>query len=131
MNTTEQCLDGAFWCDHKKYPDWNVLPVSAFDQARKSPDRMLEFRTMLNYSGEGTFLLRFTAGCRFRMMINARFAEDGPVEVGGDYGKTDAPNWWFYDEMDISRFLHAGENALVFQAFPAGMTQMDYSLRFG
>ena len=30
------------------------------------------------------------------------------MEAGGDYGKCDAPNWWFYDEKELSRHLRPG-----------------------
>lgn len=121
----------AFWCDTEKYPQWSRLPCSQFDRSANCPDRMLEFRTALEWDGSSACRLRFSAGCRFRLLLNATFVEDGPVEAGGDYGKCDAPNWWFYDEKELSRHLRPGRNELRFQLIPAGLTQTDYSLGFG
>ena len=123
--------EGAFWCDTGSRPQWRKLPCSQFDRSVDCPDRMLEFRTVLDWDGVAPCRLRFSAGCRFRFFLNGTFIEDGPVEVGGDYGKTDAPDWWFYDERDVSRHLRPGENELRFELIPAGLVQTDYSLGYG
>ncbi len=122
--------EGAFWCDTGKFTQWTELPCSAFDTP-KCPDKMLEFRTFIEWNGSSPFVVRFSAGCRFRLLVNGIFADDGPVEIGGDYGKTDAPDWWFFDTRDLSRFLAAGRNEIRFELLPAGLTQTDYTLGFG
>ena len=124
-------ISGAVWCDPLHFPEFTVLPYSYYDSSRACPEAMLEFRCFPEFQAGEACEIRFSAGCRFRLWINGEFVEDGPVEVGGDYGKQTPPDWWFADRREISRYLKNGRNEFLFQLFPAGITQTDYSLGFG
>lgn len=136
-NTAFECrtLTGAVWCDPEKYPQWKKLPNSIFDvyqyPAGTWQHALLEFRFFYEWDGESDCVLDFTAGCRFRLLINGAFVEDGPVEVGGDFGKTDAPDWWFGDSCKVNKWLKAGRNEFRFQVVPMPLVQSDYSPGFG
>ncbi|GEM_PF-1913283 len=131
MKLSRQKFNGAFWCDAKKFPQWQKLRCSLFDRSGDFPDKMVEFRTFLTWKKSETIALRFSAGCRFRLFLNGVFLEDGPVEVGGDYGKATAPDWWFFDEISLKKHLLPGKNELRFELIPAGIMQTDYTLGFG
>ena len=128
-------LQGAVWCDPEKYPQWEKLPNSLFDLPRYAPDKwrhtLLEFRFFYEWDGHSECLFAFSAACRFRLLINGTFVEDGPVEAGGDYGKTDTPNWWFGDSRRVESFLRKGKNEFLFQVIPLPLVQSDYTTGSG
>ncbi len=127
-------ISGAVWCDPAKYPQWNCLPKSLFDRREYSAERkpaLLEFRFFYDWNGITPCYIRFSAGCRFRLLINGEFAEDGPVEIGGDYGKKDSPDWWFYDIAEVSSKLTSGINEFRFQVVPLPIVQSDYTTGYG
>ena len=128
-------LTGAIWCDPEKYPQWKKLPHSIFDLYNYVPDQwqhtLLEFRFFYEWDGESPCILDFSAGCRFRLLVNGVFAEDGPVEVGGDFGKTGAPDWWFGDSRNVTPWLRHGKNEFRFQVVPVPLVQSDYTLGYG
>ena len=127
-------ISGAVWCDPVKYPQWKRLPNSYFDYRKHSAKwdpALLEFRFFYNWNGVSPCKLRFSCGCRFRLQINSEFAEDGPVEAGGDYGKTDSPDWWFTDSAEITSKLIPGKNEFRFQVLPVPIVQSDYTTGYG
>ena len=133
MKTATQ-ISGAVWCDPAKYPQWKTLPNSFFDYRKRSSEwtpALLEFRFFYEWDGASSCLIRFSAGCRFRLLLNGEFLEDGPVEPGGDYGKTDSPDWWFSDSMEITSRLQPGRNEFRFQVCPVPVVQSDYSTGSG
>lgn len=133
MKTSTQ-ISGAVWCDPAKYPQWKTLPNSFFDYRKRSSEwtpALLEFRFFYEWDGASSCLIRFSAGCRFRLLLNGEFLEDGPVEPGGDYGKTDSPDWWFSDSMEITSRLQPGRNEFRFQVCPVPVVQSDYSTGSG
>ncbi len=115
------------WCNEEDFPELQKLPVSFFDKETLCPECMLVFQSELVITDFTNITCRFSGGCRFRLFINGQFVDDGPVEVGGDYNNTTPPNWWFYDERDLSEFFVQGNNLITFEVFPAGFTQMDYT----
>ena len=128
-------LTGAIWCNTEKFPQWEKLPVSFFEYNSKHPDQwqhaLLEFRFFYEWDGVSECVLDFSAGCRFRLLINGTFADDGPVEAGGDYGKTDPPDWWFGDSLKVDNCLKPGKNEFRFQTVPIPIVQSDYSTGYG
>ena len=130
-----RAITGAVWCDPVKYPQWRKLPNSFFDYdanySGRMPHTLLEFRFFYEWDGRSGCTADFSAGCRFRLLINGAFAEDGPVEAGGDYGKTDAPDWWFGDTMALDRWLKPGRNEFRFQVLPVPVVQSDYTTGHG
>lgn len=64
---------------------------------------------------------------RFRMFINGAFVEDGPIDVGGDYGCRTACDWYIPDTRDLAPYFHAGKNVISFEVFTLGFAQTDYS----
>lgn len=115
------------WCREEDFPELRRLPISYFDKENRCPERMLVFQLEFELTDTKNIIGLFSAGCRFRLFINGRFVDDGPVEIGGDYNNVTAPDWWFYDERELSAFLQNGKNIITFELFPAGFTQMDYT----
>ncbi|MBR2435733.1 MAG: hypothetical protein IKB22_09710 [Lentisphaeria bacterium] len=62
---------------------------------------------------------------RFRMFINGAFVEDGPIDVGGDYGCRTACDWYIPDTRDLAPYFHAGKNVISFEVFTLGFAQTD------
>ena len=124
----------AVWCDPAKFPQWKTLPNSYFDYRTKTTEwnhSLLEFRFFYDWDSVSDCFLEFSAGCRFRLLINGEFVEDGPVEPGGDYGKKDVPDWWFFDYKNVKKWLVAGKNEFRFQVIPVPIVQSDYTTGFG
>ena len=133
MKTATQ-ISGAVWCDPAKYPQWKTLPNSYFDYRTKTSEwthSLLEFRFFYDWDSNSDCFLEFSAGCRFRLLINGEFVEDGPVEPGGDYGKKDVPDWWFFDFKNVKKWLVSGKNEFRFQVIPVPIVQSDYTTGFG
>lgn len=128
-------LHGAVWCNPLKYPQWEKLPNSYFDLRQNTKHQwkhtLLEFRFFYEWDGISESVLDFSAGCRFRLLINGKFFDDGPVEAGGDYGKTDAPDWWFGDSRKVTKWLKPGKNEFRFQVVPVPIVQSDYTTSYG
>ncbi|CEI67941.1 hypothetical protein FVEN_g7784 [Fusarium venenatum] len=69
--------------------------------------RFVHFRKTLLVEKEipATLKISITADTRYKLYINSNFVAYGPVK--GD------SNLWFYDEIDISQYLHLGQNQIA------------------
>jgi len=62
------------------------------------------FRRTLTLSDVLPVFVKITADTRYKLYVNGQFAEYGPSR--GD------ESVWFYDEIDLTRYLHAGKNVI-------------------
>lgn len=110
------------------FPEFGKLPHSIFDKTVVQPPRMALFRRKFFFEEEPEGLVAFFSGDpKFRLFVNGRFVDDGPVEVGGDYAKTAAPDWWFVSRRDLTPFLRKGCNVIVAELLNTLEAQTDYS----
>ena len=88
------------------FPDFGKTLYSCFDESHVARPRMAVFRRVSDLDEEPENLVAlFSGDTKFRLYVNGRFVDDGPLEVGGDYAKTDAPDWWFVSRRDLAPFL--------------------------
>lgn len=109
-------------------PCFRNTPVSFFDKSVKAEPAMAVFRKVFHLADVPKELTaRFSGDCKYRLWINGQFVDDGPVEIGGDYANTTAPDWWFHDSRDVAKYCRAGDNVIVAEVLNTGDAQTDYS----
>ena len=69
--------------------------------------------------------LRLSADSHYRLWVNERWIGAGPALVGGSYGRTQAPDWWYFDQLDLAAWLRPGRNVLAVEVI-AGPDQQTY-----
>ena len=79
---------------------------------QESTPGFAEFKLPLEYKS-GKAVLKISAEYRYVAYVNGAFAANGQYP--------DMPWYKVYDEIDITRFLKAGENELLVQAFHMGL----------
>lgn len=98
-----------------RFPDFGKTLYSCFDESHVARPRMAVFRGVSDLDEEPENLVAlFSGDTKFRLYVNGRFVDDGPVEVGGDYAKTDASDWWFVSRRDLAPFLRMRSGPLTF-----------------
>ncbi len=68
---------------------------------------------------------------KYRGWINSTLVARGPAEVGGDYGNCEAPDWWFYEGIDVSSWVRQGRNIIAADVMLGPQVQADYSMGRG
>ena len=117
------------WLDHSIFPDVQKTKISVFDHSSKPRPAMAVFRRIFSLeSVPDDLTAHFSGDCKFRLFINGRFLDDGPVEVGGDYANTTPPDWWFFDSRTVADRFHPGENVIVAEVLTVPDAQTDYSV---
>ena len=117
------------WLDRSVYPDLQKTRVSVFDHSCQPSPAMAVFRRVFFLESVPEDLTAYFSGdCKFRLFINGRFLDDGPVEVGGDYANSTPPDWWFFDSRNVAEFFQAGENVIVAEVLTVPEAQTDYSV---
>ncbi|KAL6912443.1 hypothetical protein FSST1_010203 [Fusarium sambucinum] len=83
---------------------WNA---NFHENSPNTAGRFVHFRKSLFVDKEipSALTISITADTRYKLYINSNFVAYGPV-------KGDA-NLWFYDEIDISPYLHLGQNQIA------------------
>src|SRR5687768_16157725 len=64
-----------------------------------------EFRAAFVQTEPGSALLRLTGATQYRIYVNGEFAGFGPARAGHGFYRV--------DEIELSRWLHRGNNAVV------------------
>lgn len=66
--------------------------------------------------------LKLTADSRYKLFINSKFVQVGPLK--GNHQK------WYYDQIDIAKYLHRGTNTIAIQVlrYPAIHLAGNYSV---
>lgn len=117
------------WLDHAVFPDDQKTRISVFDHSCEPRPAMAVFRrVVLLDSVPRDLTAHFSGDCKFRLFLNGRFLDDGPVEVGGDFANTTPPDWWFYDSRNVADRFHSGENVIVAEVLTVPDAQTDYSV---
>lgn len=112
-----------------RFPDFGKTLHSCFDESHVAHPRMAVFRRVFELKeGPENLIALFSGDTKFRLYVNGRFVDDGPVEVGGDYAKADAPDWWFISRRDLAPFLRRGRNTVVAELINVPEAQTDYSV---
>lgn len=120
------------WLASDRYPAAQTAPISWWSADAHQAGR-------LGVAGllRGTFpftavpnrvFLRVSADSRYRLWINDRWVGRGPAMVGGSYAKIDAPNWWYYDMIEVTPFLRAGANVVAAEVITGPDNQTHFSL---
>ena len=117
------------WLDRSLFPTVQSTRISAFDRSSAVTPAMAVFRRVFELDSVPPDLTAYFSGdCKFRLFVNGHFVDDGPVEVGGDYGNTQPPDWWFYDSGKVAEFFHPGKNVIVAEVLTVPEAQTDYSV---
>jgi len=72
--------------------------------------------------------LRVSADTRYRLWINSVLVARGPLEVGGGYGNTTMPGWWYYDCVEVADVLCRGSNVIEAEVIGGPETWTDFSM---
>ncbi len=117
------------WLDHSIFPEVQKTRVSVFDLSCCPRPAMAVFRRIFFLeSVPDDLTAHFSGDCKCRLFINGRFLDDGPVEVGGDYGNSTPPDWWFFDSRNVADYFQKGENVIVAEVLTTPDAQTDYSV---
>ncbi len=80
---------------------------------RKFLNRHVLFRKKVNLPKAKTALLRITADDYYKLYINGKFVTQGPAPS--------YPNCYYYNEIDISKYLSEGENTFAVHTYYQGL----------
>ena len=117
------------WLDHSIFPDVQKTKISVFDHSSNPRPAMAVFRRIFTLESVPRDLTaHFSGDCKFRLFLNGRFLDDGPVEVGGDYANTMPPDWWFFESRNVAEYFQPGENVIVAEVLTVPDAQTDYSV---
>ena len=119
------------WLDPVAFPDAQVAPVSWWADGTHAPGWRgttgLLRRGFQAAEAPGKVWLRLSADSRYRLWINGHWAGRGPAMVGGSYAKTMAPDWWYFDCLDISDLVRVGENVIAVEVTAGPDNQTHFS----
>jgi hypothetical protein len=105
-----------------KNPDrtWIWHPTWKNDSSGSSVGGLVKFRKTVKLESVPTdpVVIEITADTKYKLFINSNLVHQGPVK--GD------PQLWFYDELDIQKFLRPGTNTIFVQVL-----RLHYGTKFG
>ena len=120
------------WLNEKDFPDDQTCRATTFCAQDKPHFTVAVFRKVIDLETIPTKVIaRVSADTKYRLYVNGRRAGRGPAEVGGDYGNTQSPDWWFYDTYDLAEFFKNGKNVIVAEVVLDPIVQADYSMGRG
>ncbi|MEI7767831.1 MAG: hypothetical protein WCJ97_10410, partial [Phycisphaerae bacterium] len=119
------------WLASDRYPAAQTAPISWWSADAHQAGRLgvagLLRGTFLFTAVPNRVFLRVSADSRYRLWINDRWVGRGPAMVGGSYAKIDAPNWWYYDMIEVTPFLRAGANVVAAEVITGPDNQTHFS----
>jgi hypothetical protein len=119
------------WLDPVQFPGAQHAPVSwwagdAHREGRLATAGLLR-RSFTLTRIPAQVRLRLSADSRYRLWINGHLAGRGPAMVGGSYAKAEAPDWWYYDQLDLGGFLNRGDNVIAVEVTTGPDNQTHFS----
>lgn len=120
------------WLPEQQFPQQQLSPVSFYaDRHGFACGGAVFVRCFeLPEDFRGCRLL-VTGDCKYRLFVNDEIFCDGPPEVGGDYGNTEAPDWFFYEIRTVAAPFRSGTNRITAEVMLQGDSQCDYSCGHG
>lgn len=93
----------------------------------ESKDSARFFKKMECASVPKSALIRVSAESSYRLYVNGTIVSRGPADVGRDYdiGPTGP---WFYDVVDVTRYLRAGANSIAAEVIARPLVQSEGQL---
>lgn len=121
------------WLPRERWPQFQESPVSVFaaDAASFTPRVCRFLRRFVSDDDSLPASLVISADSRYRVYLNGGFVGEGPARPGGDYDNAQAPDWWFYEEYDVTGQLVRGTNLLCVDVVLGPTRQQDYSMGQG
>lgn len=120
------------WLAPDIFPEHQTCPATVFCPNTDFKPKLCLFRKTVQLDSaplEARALI--SADTRYRLYINGKMAGRGPAEIGGDYGNTESPDWWFYDTYDLTPLFKEGVNSITIEVMLGPMVQADYSMGHG
>lgn len=119
------------WLDPDCFPEAQAAPTGWWSadahQAGRPGVAGLLRGTLTWVTAPDRIWLRVSADSRYRLWINERWVGRGPAMVGGCYAKRTAPNWWYYDTIEVTTFLGSGVNVLTAEVIAGPDNQTHFS----
>lgn len=117
------------WLDPGRFPGCQCAPVSWWSKDAHREGEVAAaglLRLVIGLEQVPTQVhLRLSADSRYRLWINETWIGAGPALVGGCYGRTEAPDWWYYDGLDVTGYLRPGRNVFAVEV-TCGPDQQTY-----
>lgn len=120
------------WLDPAIYPNYQRTKTTWLGPDTKATPYRVFFRKEMNWqAGQSPVYLYCTADVRFRLYINGILTAEGPVNTGGDYDDTKAPEYWYYSVYDISKQLREGKNTIAVEVFSYALEWSEITGTYG
>lgn len=106
------------------HPDFaNLAPINVYHKEMdptpvpKVPEqyqnRHILFRKKISLTGTENAILKITADDYYKLYINGQFVTQGPA--------ASYPNAYYYNELDVSKYLQKGENTFAVHTYYQGL----------
>ncbi len=106
------------------HPDFeNLMPVNVFHKEMEKKEipssdekylnRHILFRNKLTLQDVKTAVLKITADDYYKLYINGEFVTQGPA--------SNYPRAYYYNEIDVAKYLHEGENTFAVHTYYQGL----------
>ncbi len=106
------------------HPDFaNLAPINVYHKEMdttpepKVPEqyqnRHILFRKKISLTGTENAILKITADDYYKLYINGQFVTQGPA--------AGYPNAYYYNELDVSKYLQKGENTFAVHTYYQGL----------
>lgn len=120
------------WLNPDEYPTYQRTKTIWLGPENQGTPYRVFFRKEMNWKpGTSPVYLYCTADVRFRLYINGILSAEGPVNTGGDYDDTKAPDYWYYSIYDISSFLKEGNNIIAVEVFSYALEWSEITSTYG
>jgi len=109
--------------------DWIWLDKSIFkgfqntssEWIKKSPEKK-QYKALFRKSltveeAPSEAILSITGDVSYRLFVNGTFVCDGPPNIGSDYFDSAAPEHWFFNSINITKYVTSGNNVLAAEVY--------------